>query len=110
MSSPTTTNARQLKYYYWGHPIIPNCYNFGDFITPVLLSHYCRGGAVKIARNATDADIFACGSVIEHIPDVTASVFILGSGLIKKGQRRFPNAIIYALRGELTKAELGIQG
>lgn len=96
-----------LKFYYWGHPIIKNCFNFGDMVTPMLLKHYCPDGNIDLADTANNADVFSTGSIIHHIPKDRFTI-ILGSGLIKSEECNIPSAIFYAVRGMLTKKNLGI--
>lgn len=97
----------KLKLYYWGHPVIRNVYNFGDLISPLLVRHYCEDDLIENSDSASNGDIFSTGSIIEHIPQNKYAI-ILGSGLIKEGERRLPEVRYYAVRGELTKAALGI--
>lgn len=98
-----------LRYYYWGHPIIRNCFNFGDLVTPWLLEYYCPHEDVIPATSAADADVFSTGSIIHHIP-ANKFAIILGSGLIQDETRNMPAARFYAVRGKLTKERLGITG
>lgn len=100
-------NTSNLKYYYWGHPIIKNCYNFGDLVTPHLMNHYCKAGTVAPATSIDDANIISTGSIIHHVRQ-DKKVVILGSGLLLDGVRKMPNAKVYSLRGQLTKERLGI--
>ena len=100
-------NQEKLKLYYWGHPIIRYVYNFGDLLSPLLLKHYCGESAVELSLSAENGDVFSTGSIIEHIPEDKYAI-ILGSGLIQDAVRKLPFARCYAVRGELTKARLGI--
>ncbi len=77
--------------------------NFGDLLTPFLLKHY---GLTSINSSLKSADVVALGSVLQDIPE-EFSGFIIGSGLIRDMERRFPNARILAVRGRLTRERIG---
>lgn len=99
--------SSSLKFYYWGHPIVRNCFNFGDMVTPLLMQYYVSENNIVIADSANDADVFSTGSIIHHIPQNRFAI-IIGSGLIKDEKIHIPSAIVYAVRGKLTKEILGI--
>jgi pyruvyltransferase len=81
---------------YWYNAVT----NFGDAITPVLLSHY---GFTPIYVTPKRAQLVSTGSILHQVPD-DFSGYILGSGLIsEKVARRYPHATILALRGVLSR-------
>lgn len=89
-----------VKVYWWR-----SRKNFGDLITPALLKYY---GYTPIYRKEYQADLISTGSIIDGLKEDYEGI-ILGSGLIRDSYRKFPNANILALRGELTKNRLGVR-
>lgn len=85
---------------YWWNDII----NFGDLLTPVLLEFY---GFNPIFATPEMSEVISSGSILHWIPE-DYSGFIIGSGMMKNYPRRFPNAKILSVRGELTKHLLGL--
>ncbi len=78
--------------------------NFGDQLAPALLSYY---GFTPIYSPKSEASILSVGSILDNL-STEFSGYILGSGLKKDIERRFPNAKILAIRGELTRNRLGL--
>jgi pyruvyltransferase len=77
--------------------------NFGDFLTPLILKHY---GFTPILSSIEKAEVLSTGSILGVTPEDYAG-HIIGSGLIEDVGRRFPNATIWAVRGELTRERTG---
>jgi pyruvyltransferase len=74
--------------------------NFGDAITPVLLSSY---GMTPIFATPRRAQLVSTGSILHHLPDDYAG-YILGSGLIAENfARPLAHATILGLRGKLSR-------
>ncbi|MDO5470156.1 MAG: polysaccharide pyruvyl transferase family protein [Akkermansia sp.] len=98
----------KLKFYYWGAPIEQAVVNFGDLLTPLLMTHYC-GDSVAIASSIDDADIFCVGSILGRV-DTSKFSIVLGSGFIRKRRtKRLNHAHCYALRGPRSKHILKLQ-
>lgn len=88
-----------LPTYWWdGHP------NFGDALTPWILSRY---GIAAVHTQPQDARVAGVGSIIEQLPP-SFSGTIWGSGLMHGGPVKLPQATALAVRGPLTKSALGI--
>ncbi len=79
--------------------------NFGDLLTPALLTHF---GVTPVLTSCEGAELVSTGSIIGMLPkDFSGTV--LGSGLLSDNSSlRLPQARILALRGEETKRCLGI--
>jgi len=78
--------------------------NSGDLVTPMLLKHY---GFTPVHSYPKQAGVFACGSLLERVPE-EFSGFILGTGFINGNSTRLlPKARILAVRGKLTRDNLG---
>lgn len=91
---------RPIRVYYWKGQL-----NFGDLITRDLLSNY---GFKPIWFNAARAELISTGSLIEHLSKDFKGI-ILGTGAIESNTKtKFLNAKIVALRGKLTKRNLGV--
>ncbi len=91
----TVLKRRHITAYYWvGRP------NFGDLLTPLLISHY-TDITVSWAPIQT-AELVGVGSVIEHIPNGWDGR-IVGAGKLHE-ESLFPvgRTRILALRGPLT--------
>lgn len=85
--------------YWWdGHP------NFGDALTPWLLPRY---GLLPVHTAPERAKLVGVGSILEQMPEDFAGV-IWGSGLLRGARCRFPGARVLALRGNLTRQQLGL--
>ncbi len=73
--------------------------NFGDQLTPLLLSHLgirCKWSPVD------QAELVGIGSILEQVPDAFAGL-IWSSGLLYETTRKtFPQANVLAVRGRLT--------
>jgi pyruvyltransferase len=81
--------------------------NFGDQIAPLLLRHYNFTPLLTPPKHAT---LVSTGSILEHLPTDYAGM-ILGAGFISSSsQMRFPKAKTLAVRGQLTKNRLGLEG
>jgi len=78
--------------------------NFGDLLTPELISTY---GYTPIETPTQDADIIGVGSLIGMVPSNYSGI-ILGTGLISDTKASLEYANFAAVRGELTKKNLGL--
>lgn len=88
-----------VRAFWWdGHK------NFGDMLTPELLTHF---GFRPFLRPATEASLVGVGSILEMIPP-TSGAIIWGSGLMHDHSYRIPNAKAAAVRGALTRDHLGL--
>jgi pyruvyltransferase len=87
-----------VKAYWYDYDV-----NFGDLLTPVLLE---RIGLRPVYSEKQDADVVSVGSILNNLPEDYHG-YIVGSGLISDTVRRFPNAKILAVRGELTRERIG---
>ena len=78
--------------------------NFGDLVTPMLLKRY---GFTPVHSYPNEAKVFSCGSLLEKVPaDFTG--IILGTGFMHADSTRsLRQARILAVRGELTRNNLG---
>lgn len=88
-----------VPFYWWDEDP-----NFGDRLTEWLLPKY---GIMVMHRPAFMAAASGVGSIIEHLPaDWSGSV--LGSGMMFDRRLSMPNARFYAVRGGLTRDNLGL--
>lgn len=78
--------------------------NFGDQLTPILLAHF---GIPCTWSSPPKAELVVCGSILSKLPNGWSGT-ILGSGFIRPGVHRRLKARVLALRGELTRAALGL--
>jgi pyruvyltransferase len=78
--------------------------NFGDLLTPELVFKY---GGIANWVPASDTKLVGVGSLMHLIPQQFSGIF-LGTGLIRDQKLEFPHASFAAVRGELTKTNLGI--
>lgn len=78
--------------------------NFGDQLTPVLLAHF---GIPYTWATPPQAELVVCGSVLSKFPNGWSGT-ILGAGFIRAGIKRSLSARVLAVRGELTRAALGL--
>jgi len=78
--------------------------NAGDLVAPMLLKHY---GFTPVYSYREEAKVFSCGSLLDRVPE-NFSGFILGTGLMH-GElvKSMPEARILAVRGELTRNNIG---
>jgi len=84
---------------YWYDRIV----NFGDLLTPSILIQL---GLIPINSNKNDSDIISTGSILDNLSE-DYNGYIIGSGLMYDVKRKFPNAKIRAVRGELTRSRIG---
>jgi len=77
--------------------------NFGDLLNPILLKHY---GLTPINSPIKSAEVIALGSVLQGLNEEFTG-FIVGAGLIRDMERRFPFAKILSVRGQLTRKCIG---
>ncbi len=78
--------------------------NSGDLVTPMLLKRF---GFTPVHSYPGDAKVFSCGSLLEKVP-AGFSGFILGTGFMHGDSvRTFDKARILAVRGELTRNNIG---
>lgn len=73
--------------------------NFGDLITPALL---WKAGLSPVHADVEIASLVSTGSVLQVVPE-TFRGLIVGSGLITDVSRRFPDAQVLGVRGEMTR-------
>lgn len=92
---PSAPFAR--AYWYDGQP------NFGDALTPWLLR---RAGVIPLPATATTAEIAGVGSIIEMLPKDFQGM-IWGSGLLYGEAVVLPFARFLAVRGRLTREQVG---
>jgi hypothetical protein len=78
--------------------------NFGDLLTPELISHY---GYSPIHSEVIDAKLVGVGSLMHMIPK-TYTGTIIGTGIIDNKELRLESANFAAVRGELSKKNLGL--
>ena len=79
--------------------------NFGDLITPYLLSRY--GYTPLLTSKKSPACLVATGSLIEMLPYAFSGT-ILGTGLIAQSNHPLPYARFLAVRGPRTRDCLGL--
>lgn len=90
-------------------PKIESCWaikdlNAGDLVAPLLLKRY---GFTPAFSFRNEAKLFSCGSLLDRVP-ANFSGFILGTGLMHGDVvKTLPNARILAVRGELTRNNIG---
>jgi pyruvyltransferase len=90
-------------------PIIESCWaikdlNAGDLVAPMLLKSY---GFTPVFSHRTEARLFSCGSLLDKVP-TNFSGYILGTGLMHGDViKSLPDARILAVRGELTRNNIG---
>lgn len=78
--------------------------NFGDLLTPLLLTGY---NLTPILTAPANARVVAVGSILHLVPENFSGI-ILGSGMLYENMRRsFPKARIWAVRGVLTRQRIG---
>jgi pyruvyltransferase len=78
--------------------------NAGDLVAPMLLKRY---GFTPAFSYRNEAKIFSCGSLLDRVP-ANFSGFILGTGLMRGDMvKSLPKARILAVRGELTRNNIG---
>ena len=77
--------------------------NAGDLVAPLLLKRY---GFIPAFSYRNEAKLFSCGSLLDKIPE-NFSGFVLGTGLMWNVIKSLPNARILAVRGELTRNNIG---
>ena len=78
--------------------------NFGDLLTPLILKHY---GFTPVFAYPKKAKCAVVGTILNILPS-NFSGYIIGSGWTKWQMGTFPDAIIYGVRGMLTKHFLRI--
>jgi pyruvyltransferase len=86
-----------LNAYWWPQR------NFGDLLTPFLLSAY---GFTPVYSPPARAHLVSTGSLLEMIPQDYAG-YIVGSGLMFGRPRPLPHARILSLRGAMTRDRVG---
>jgi pyruvyltransferase len=78
--------------------------NAGDLVTPILLKRY---GFTPVFSYRNEAELFSCGSLLDKVSE-NFSGYLLGTGLMHGDVvKSFPNAKILAVRGELTRNNIG---
>ncbi len=78
--------------------------NFGDLLTPLILKYY---GFTPVFEYPQKAKCVVVGTILNILPSDYEG-YIIGSGWTKWEHGSFSNAIIYGVRGLLTKEFLGI--
>lgn len=86
-----------VRTYWWNNSV-----NFGDILTPWILSHF---GVACVHAEVALADLVGIGSTIQRLPDDWSGV-VWGSGLIRDITRELPSARVIALRGTMTAARI----
>lgn len=87
-----------VRAYWW-----KDTTNFGDLLTPLLLKTY---GLTPVHSTPGRSNVVAAGSILEVVPE-DYSGCIVGSGLMTDVTRRFRNATVLAVRGELSRQRIG---
>ena len=83
--------------------------NFGDWLTPYFL-HKLTDVHIEWTR-ANDAEMFGCGSIIEHVPeDFKGILFTTGMMSEKSKRHDLSGAQILGLRGPLTAERVMVAG
>lgn len=82
-----------VRTYWWNNSV-----NFGDILTPWILSHF---GIACVHVDVPHADLIGIGSTIQRLPADWAGV-VWGSGLISDITRELPRARVLSLRGRMT--------
>jgi hypothetical protein len=77
--------------------------NFGDALTPWLLR---PRGVLPVLASPHKARMVGVGSILEHLPDDFDGV-VWGTGLIRDAERALPRATYLAVRGALTRDNVG---
>lgn len=95
-SSP---KKNRIHAFWWSQKV-----NFGDLITSELIQHY---GYIPVLASRENADMVAVGSLLQMLNHDYRGI-ILGTGLIEDIHLQFDHAKIIAVRGELTKTNLGL--
>ena len=91
----------RAKAYWW------RALNFGDLLTPALLSHYNM--PVSYAHHRQQPDVVGVGSYLDFISQ-DFSGFFLGTGFIGDGPTRtYPKAEFLAIRGQLSKNRASVE-
>ncbi|TWX67639.1 polysaccharide pyruvyl transferase family protein [Colwellia sp. C1TZA3] len=78
--------------------------NFGDLFTPELFKYY---GVTAVESWPEQAELVGVGSLYGMVPSTFSGVF-LGTGLIEDQKIQFEHATFAAVRGELTRKNLGL--
>lgn len=78
--------------------------NFGDLLTPELFKYY---GYTPIETHVSDADIIGVGSLMHLLPS-NYSGTLIGTGIIDDSEISLEQAHFAAVRGELSKTNLGL--
>jgi pyruvyltransferase len=76
--------------------------NFGDLLTPLILDYY---GFTPVHHDIDGAEVLSVGSILQDAPEDFVG-HIIGSGLIDDFTREFPQARVWAVRGELTRERI----
>ncbi|UUZ44042.1 polysaccharide pyruvyl transferase family protein [Janibacter limosus] len=88
-----------IPMYWWdGHP------NFGDALTPWVPA---GRGIVAVHTPLSGARAVGIGSLVDQLPDDFDGT-IWGSGLLRDTETRLPRARFLAVRGPLTREQLGL--
>ncbi|MGW7520071.1 polysaccharide pyruvyl transferase family protein [Streptomyces sp. NPDC054796] len=80
--------------------------NFGDELGPALLERL--GYRVRRVPHIGEADVIACGSVLEYTQQARPGLIVWGSGLIRGGECDTSRLDVRAVRGRLTARRLGV--
>ena len=88
--------------FWWqGSDSLGHVANLGDQLNPLLLNHY---GIDVTWAPVADADIIACGSVIDHLPRSGWTGIIAGAGQLQRSTTTdLSDATVLGVRGPLTR-------
>jgi hypothetical protein len=99
LGSVTDRSALRVGTYWWDSKP-----NFGDALTSWLLRQL---GLVTVYAPPDRAVLVGVGSILEHLP-CDYSGIVWGSGLMHDQPLRLPAADVMAVRGQLTRSQLGL--
>lgn len=99
------TTDRKIKVWAWSEGVS----NFGDELGPVILAKL--GYDVERVPDIADADVLACGSLLENAAqNAKPGAIVWGSGLMHGSHTDLGHLDVRAVRGHLTAAACGLSG
>lgn len=98
-----------MSAYWWrGSNALGHVQNVGDALNPLLLQHF---GIDATWASAADADVVACGSIIDHLPRTGYTGIVAGAGQLQESTRTdLTDATVLGVRGFLTKERVQTTG